>query len=332
MNQDFLATTAKRLTTPPKGILAADESSPTCDKRFEALGIPTTLENRRAYRELLLAAPEIENYISGFILFDETIRQSTNDGVAFTSLMSKKGLDIGIKVDQGLEDLSGHPGEKVTKGLETLPARLAEYHQMGATFAKWRAVYTVGAGTPSEECIKANAERFAQYALYCQAEDIVPMIEPEVLFDGTHSIDECFTATSKNLAVVFKELEKSGVYLPGIILKTSMVLAGKDNPQKSSPEEVAAKTLECLKSIVPANIGGVVFLSGGQGDEDSTLNLNAMHKGVELPWNLTFSYSRGIQNPVLKHWAEDLSDISGSQKILIEMVKKNSLASMGQYK
>jgi fructose-bisphosphate aldolase class I len=253
-------------------------------------------------------------------------------GVHFTSLMKDKGVGVGIKVDQGLDDLPGHPEEKVTKGLDGLPARLAEYRSMGATFAKWRAVYTVGASTPSDECMKANAENFVKYALLCHAENIVPMIEPEVLFDGKHSIEECFIATSKNLKIIFQELDKNKVFLPGVILKTSMVLAGKDSSQKSSPEEVAAKTLECLKANVPLDIGGVVFLSGGQDDEDATKNLNAMHANGALPWNLTFSYSRGIQNPVLKFWAKDMSNVTGAQNMLIDMAKKNSLASVGQYK
>jgi fructose-bisphosphate aldolase class I len=331
INEQLLKDATARLTIKPKGILAADESSATCNKRFEKLGIATTEENRRAYRELLISAPELENYISGIILFDETIRQSTKDGKTFVSLMNLKGIDVGIKVDAGLKDLPGHEGEKFTDGLVGLPERLQEYHNMGATFAKWRAVYTVGENLPSAECMKINAEALAEYALMCQEKNIVPIIEPEVLFDGSHTIEECFASTSKNLNVVFATMMMKGVYIPGVILKTSMVLAGKDAVKASTPNEVANMTLQCLKDHVPADIGGIVFLSGGQDADYATKNLNAMHKGGDLPWALTFSYSRGIQNSVIEYWAKNPSDVAGAQKILIEMCKKNSLASIGQY-
>jgi fructose-bisphosphate aldolase class I len=315
----------------PKGILAADESSPTCNKRFEKLGIEQTEEKRREYRELLITAPGLEQYISGFILFDETIRQSSLDGKTFVSLLQSKGMDAGIKVDKGLVDFPPVMGEKVTTGLEGLPDRLKEYHDMGATFAKWRAVYTVGKDTPSENCMQENAKVLAQYALFCQEADIVPMVEPEVLFDGEHTIEECYEATSKNLKVLFTELKNQNVYLPGLILKTSMVIEGKDAQLKSSSEKIAELTIKCLKENVPSDIGGIVFLSGGQESMQATVNLNAMHKGEPLPWPLSFSYSRALQNEVLKYWASNQADTAGAQKLLVEAAKANSLASEGKF-
>ncbi len=331
INEQLLKDTVARLVLKPKGILAADESSPTCNKRFEKLGIATTEENRRFYRELLISAPNLESYISGIILFDETIRQSTKDGMTFVSIMNKKGVDVGIKVDAGTKDLEGHEGEKFTDGLVGLPERLQEYHNMGATFAKWRAVYTVGENLPSMECMQKNAESLAEYALMCQEKNIVPISEPEVVFDGSHTREQCFTSTAKNLDILFPAMVMKGVYIPGVILKTSMVLAGKEAVKPSNSDEVAEMTLKCLKDHVPTDIGGIVFLSGGQRDLDATRNLNAMHKKGDLPWALTFSYSRGIQNPVLEYWAKNPLDIVGAQKILIEMCKKNSLASVGKY-
>jgi fructose-bisphosphate aldolase class I len=330
MNKDELAKMAAKLTHPPKGILAADESAPTCDARFDKLGIPKTEENRREYREILITAPGIEQYISGYILFDETIRQSTLSGKSFPSVMKEKGLEVGIKVDKGTVDLAGHPGEKVTEGLEGLEARLEEYKSMGAVFAKWRAIYTIGKNTPSEECMRENAKRMAEYAKLCQQAGIVPIFEPEVLIEGDHDIQKCYEVTAKNLDIVFSELKSAGVYLPGAILKTSMVIPGKA-AQKADPREVAEMTLKCLKEHVPSDIGGIVFLSGGQSEEDSTIHLNLMHQMGELPWNLTFSYSRAIQNPVLKYWALHREDISGAQALLLQAAKNNSEASLGKY-
>ncbi len=332
MNQNKLKDTAKRLTNPPKGILAADESSPTCDARFEKLGIAKTEENRRAYRELLITTPGIEEYISGFILFDETIRQSTKDGVPFTQIMQSKGLDIGIKVDKGTKDFPPIAGDKVTEGLDGLDARLKEYEALGATFAKWRAVYPIGENIPSVEAMKENAIRLAEYAYLCQENNIVPIIEPEVLLDGDHSIEKCYQVTAENLDVVFAELKKRGVYIPGLILKTSMVISGNKAAIRAPAEQVAKMTIKCLKEHVPADIGGIVFLSGGQEDLEATENLNAMHQNGPLPWNLTFSYSRAIQNPVLKAWAKNPADVAGAQALLLEQAKANSLASLGKYK
>jgi len=332
MNQDILMQTVARLVKPPKGILAIDESLPTCNKRFEKLDIPTTEEKRREYRELLVTAPNIEKYVSGYILFDETIRQSTKNGKNFTSILQSKGIDIGIKVDAGTVDLIGHSGEKTTKGLDGLADRLKEYKKLGATFAKWRAVYAIGENIPSVGCMKTNAEIFAKYAKLCQENDIVPIVEPEVLIDGDHTIEKCYEITAYNLQVVFDELRTANVFIPGIILKTSMVLPGKDTKEKSSSGKIAEMTIKCLKEKVPSVIGGIVFLSGGQSDEDATRNLNAMHKIGPLSWPLTFSYGRAIQNPALQSWAKNSSDIANAQKLLLEAARNNSLASIGQYK
>lgn len=332
MNQEILVQTVKRLVMPPKGLLAADESTNSCNARFEKVGVPTTEEKRREYRELLITAPELENYISGVIFYDETIRQFTMDGTRFTDILKAKGVEIGIKVDEGLVDFANHPGEKITKGLEGLGDRLKEYKKFGATFAKWRTVYTIGENTPSETLMKINAETLAKYALVCQENDIVPIIEPEVLMDGGHSIDKCYTVTARNLDVVFSELSAQKVYLPGLILKTNMVLPGKDADIIVDPRDVAQMTVKCLKEKVPAEIGGIVFLSGGQGSEDAIYHLNAMHNLGPLPWHLTFSYSRALQNEVLKSWANNPRAISKAQDLLIVAARNNSLASVGEYK
>ncbi|MBI2627754.1 fructose-bisphosphate aldolase class I [Candidatus Nomurabacteria bacterium] len=331
MNKEILIKTISRLIASPKGILAIDESLKTCNGRFEKFGVPTTEEKRREYRELLITAPEIEKYISGYILFDETIRQKTKDGKSFTSILQSKGINIGIKVDQGLADFLFHPGEKITKGIDGLSDRLKEYKNMGAIFAKWRAVYSIGENIPSVDCMKENAILLAKYAVLCQELDIVPIIEPEVLIDGNHSIEKCYEVTARNLDIIFSELNKLGVFLPGMILKTSMVLPGKEVSEKSSPEEIAQMTLKCLQEHAPSTIGGIVFLSGGQIDEDATKNLNAMHKLRSLPWPLTFSYGRAIQNSALKSWAENPDDITSAQALLTQRARANSLASVGEY-
>ncbi len=331
MDKDILIKTVARLTNPPKGILAVDESAPTCNARFEKLGVASTEENRRAYRELLITAPHINQFISGFIFYDETIRQSTKDHTPFPSVMTSQGMDVGIKVDMGTKDFPNHEGEKVTDGLDGLSLRLKEYRSMGATFAKWRAVYTISDTLPSEDLMHTNAETLTKYALACQAENIVPIIEPEILYEGTHTIERCYEVTAKNLDILFKTLEKQNVFLEGLILKTSMVLAGKDAKEPSSPAMIAGMTVRCLKEHVPENIGAIVFLSGGQGAEESTMSLNIMHQMGPLPWNLTFSYSRAIQNKVLEHWAKNPNDAGGAQEILLEVAKANSLASIGKY-
>lgn len=331
MNQEILIQTIKRLVAPSKGILAIDESLKTCGSRFEKLGVPNTEEKRREYRELLITAPDIEKYISGYILFDETIRQSLSSGENFTSILQSKGIEIGIKVDAGTADFLEHPGEKITKGLDGLEDRLKEYKRFGATFAKWRAVYVIGKNTPSEECMKANAEIFAKYATLCQENDIVPIVEPEVLTDGNHGIEKCYAVTARNLEVIFDELKSARVFIPGIILKTNMILPGKDSEVAVYNMEIAQNTVKCLKEKVPDVIGGIVFLSGGQKDEEATKNLNAMHNLGPIPWPLTFSYGRAIQNSVLQNWAKNPSDARGAQALLLNAAKNNSLASVGNY-
>ena len=332
MNQEILTKTIARLVSPAKGILAIDEGLETCNKRFVKLSVPTTEEKRREYRELLITAPEIEKYISGYILFDETIRQSTKDGKSFTSVLQAKNIDVGIKVDQGLIDMPSHLGEKITQGLEKLSDRLKEYKSMGATFAKWRAVYEIGENIPSIDCMKENAVLFSKYATLCQELNIVPIVEPEILIDGDHSIEKCFEVTAQNLDIIFAELQNANVFIPGIILKTSMIISGKNSKEKLSNEEIAKMTVQCLKEHVPAQIGGIVFLSGGQGNEEATMNLNAMHQMGPLPWPLTFSYGRAIQNPALQSWAENGEDVVGAQALLLTTAKNNSLASIGEYK
>ena len=331
-NKNNLTETVSRLIATPKGILAIDESIPTFNKRFEKLGIISSEENRRAYRELLVTAPNIEQYISGYILYDETIRQKTTDGKSFTSILQEKGINIGIKVDMGTKDFPPILGDKITEGLAGLAERLHEYKEMGATFAKWRATYSIGKETPSEVCMQANADIFAEYAQMCQNEGIVPIVEPEILIDGDHTIEQCFEVTSRNLDIVFKTLSAKNIYFPGMILKTSMVISGKEAVVQSKADEVAEMTIKCFKEHIPKEVGGVVFLSGGQSDEDATKNLNAMHKHMPLPWPLSFSYGRAIQNKALMSWAKNPSDISTVQKLLLNSAKENSLARMGEYK
>lgn len=331
MYTQVLQATVRRLLAPPKGILAIDESVETCNKRFAALAIAETAEKRRAYRDLIIRTPEIEKYISGMILYDETIRQTALDGESFAHILKKKGIEVGIKVDMGTKDFALHPGEKITEGLDNLRGRLAEYKALGATFAKWRAVITIGEGLPTQADLHANADALAGYSALCQEQEIVPVVEPEVLMDGDHSIERCFEVTAQNLDVLFSELKALDVYIPGVILKTNMVLAGKGAPAQSSIEEVAEYTLKCLKEHVPENIGGIVFLSGGQEEEESTLHLNVMHQMGALPWPLTFSYARAIQNDALTYWATHPDDISHAQALLLKRAEANSLASIGKY-
>lgn len=323
--------TVARLLESPKGILAIDESTNTCNSRFEKLGLEQTEEKRREYRELLVTAPGVEQYISGYILFDETIRQSTREGKSFTSIIEEKGLHIGIKADTGLSDLPGHPGEKITLGIDGLPERLKQYKNMGAVFTKWRAVYTIGENTPSEACVMENARNLAEYALLCQMIGLVPIVEPEVLTDGEHTIERCYDVTARNLDAIFSELQAKEVFIPGVILKTSMVLPGQNSKLEIYEKEIARLTVKCLKEHTPEHIGGIVFLSGGMKDEDATRRLNNMHKMGPLPWPLTFSYGRAIQNPALHSWAENPADVSTAQKLLVEAAERNSRASVGKY-
>lgn len=334
MNLETLKETAKKMVAPGKGILAADESASTCQKRFDSVGVECTEETRRQYRQTIFMAPSVEQYLSGVILYDETIRQKTDDGTPIPEYLAKKGIMPGIKVDMGAKDMALHPNEKITEGLDGLRERLTEYKAMGAKFAKWRAVITIGNDIPSEACIHSNAHALARYAALCQEADIVPMVEPEVLIDGDHTIERCFEITEETLEELFEELERQHVALEGVILKASMVIAGKKATKQSSVDEVADQTLRVLKEEVPPNLAGVVFLSGGQGDEQSTAHLNKMNQMGQgkLPWPLSFSYSRAIQNPVLKIWAADTkANVGKAQEALLFRAKMNSLASQGKY-
>lgn len=332
MNAETLKKVASQIVAQGKGIIAADESSSTIQKRFDAVGVPCTEEGRRVYRQTLITAEGLEQYVSGIILYDETLRQETDDHVRFPDVLAQKGILPGIKVDAGAKDLALHQGEKVTEGLDGLRERLAEYNTFGAAFAKWRAVITIGPDIPTDACIHANAHAMARYAALCQEADIVPIVEPEVLIDGDHSLERCFEVTATMLKKTLEELAGQDVLLEGTILKASMVIAGKKAAKQSSAQEVAEATLRCLKENVPANLAGVVFLSGGQGDEQATENLNAMNAMGKSPWPLTFSYSRAIQNPVLKIWAESPNaNVGKAQEALLFRSKMNALASLGKY-
>ena len=324
-----LKDTVSKMMQDKKGILAADESNGTCNKRFQALGIPETEEERRRWRELLLCAPEMENYVSGVILYDETIRQSDDSGKKFTDCLKEKNVLIGIKVDEGLQEYIDHPGENLTHGLNGLPARLQEYKSLGATFAKWRAAYGISERTPSEDAIRENSEILARYAVICQEHDIVPMVEPEVLLDGNHSIEKAKEVTIKVLKGLFEALVKHHVHLDGLILKTSMVLSGKDAENRADEKAVAEATVEVLKECVPENVGGVVFLSGGQTSDEATANFNEIAKHEPLPWPLAFSFSRAIQNDALATWAGKISNIDLAREAFLERLKSNSKADQG---
>lgn len=328
-----LRQTARAMVAPGKGILAMDESNATCNKRFEMLGIPTTEERRRAYRELILTTPNLSEFISGAILYDETIRQSSQSGVPFTQVMQDAGMIVGIKVDTGAKDLAACPGEKVTEGLDGLRERVAEYYQMGARFAKWRAVITIGDTIPSRTCIEANAHALARYATLCQEGGLVPIVEPEVLIDGNHTIERCYQVTDQTLQTVFAQLRLQTVALDQMILKPSMVIAGLDCPTQSTVEQVAEMTIQVLRDTVPASVPGIAFLSGGQSNQRSTEHLNLMNVkyGALCPWHITFSYARAIQQPALLHWAGNDANIPAAQQLLYHRAKLNGLASSGQY-
>jgi len=332
MNLRELQDTAKAMVAAGKGILAMDESDPTINKRFKQVGIENTPENRYAWRALLITTPNLGKYISGAILFDETIRQSTADGTPFPQYLAKQGIIPGIKVDKGAKDLAGFPGEKVAEGLDGLRERLAEYKGMGARFAKWRAVITIGKDIPTKACIHANAHALARYAALCQEAGIVPIVEPEVLIDGDHTIDRCYAVTSETLSAVFAELQEQRVRPEGAVLKPSMVISGLKCPQQASVEEVAAKTVECLIKNVPKSLAGIAFLSGGQTHAQATANLNAMNRmRKDLPWPLTFSYARALQQPALETWLGKSENVAAAQKVLLHRAKLNGAASTGQY-
>jgi len=315
-----------------KGILAADESSPTIKKRFTSINVESTEENRRTYRQLLFTTPGINEYISGVILFDETLRQSADDGTTFVELLQKQNIIPGIKVDKGAKDLATAPGEKITEGLDGLRDRLNEYYELGARFAKWRAVITIGEDIPSQYCIDVNAHALARYAALSQEAGLVPIVEPEVLMDGDHTIEQCYHVTEATLNCVFQALYDQNVMLEGILLKPNMVLSGKDCSQQAGAEEVAELTVDCFNNTVPAAVPGIVFLSGGQTNEIATANLNAMNAmDVNHPWELSFSYGRALQEPPLKAWRGEAANIEKAQQAFHHRAKCNSSARYGKY-
>lgn len=332
MDSSTLNKIAKAILAPGKGLLAMDESTSTCKKRFDAYSIECTEENRREYREMLLTAEGLEQFISGAILYDETIRQKTKNDGAFTDVLKKKGILVGIKVDTGAKEMALHAGEKITEGLDGLRERLVEYKTFGAEFAKWRAVITIGPDMPSRACIKSNAHALARYAALCQEASIVPVVEPEVLMEGDYDISRCFDVTSDLLKIVFEELYEQGVSMEGTVLKASMVLSGKQCLAQVDRDKVAQQTLKCLQQNVPANLAGVVFLSGGQTDEKATAHLDAMNRIAQgkLPWPLSFSYGRALQAAALKIWATQ-KDTSRAQGVLVRRCELNSLATKGKY-
>ena len=335
MSIDQLPEIAQAMVARGKGIIAIDESNATIKKRFDTVGVENTEENRRAYREMLLTTPGLGEHISGAILYDETLRQKTKDGVPFTQVMMDNGILPGIKVDKGTTPLAGFPGEVVTDGLDGLRERLNEYAGLGAKFAKWRAVININIedGMPSDTCIEANAHALARYAALCQEAGIVPMVEPEVIMGGEHDIDDCFVVTEKVLRSLFNALYQHNVMLEGTILKASMVIPGKDCPDQASAEDVADYTVQCLKSAVPAALPGIVFLSGGQSDEDSTAHLNEMNKQENLPWPLSFSYGRAMQSAALKIWGQDIvNNVAKAQETVHARARANGLAAMGEWK
>jgi fructose-bisphosphate aldolase class I len=332
MDTALLSKTAAAMVAKGKGLLAADESAGTCETRFKSVGVDCTEENRRTYRGLLFTTPGVEQFLSGVILFDETIRQKTNDGVPFADYLAKKGIIPGIKVDAGAKNLPLCPGEKVTEGLDGLAKRLEEYFKLGARFAKWRAVITIGKGIPTHTCIYANAHALARYAAACQEASIVPIIEPEVLLDGDHTVERCEEVTEATLRACYAANAAYNVVPEHVILKASMVVSGKNNPKQAGIDEVAERTVRVLKRTVPASQPGVVFLSGGQSDEAATAHLNAMAAMKGLPWPLTFSYSRALQNPPLKTWKGQAGNINAAQKAFHHRAHMNGLAAQGKWR
>ena len=332
MQLDTLESTAQEMVAPGRGILAMDESTGTCTSRFEKLGVESTESTRLSYREMLVTTPELSRYISGAILFDETLRQKVTGEVPFAEYLDRVGIVPGIKVDMGAKALAGHPGEKVTEGLDGLRERLQEYVSLGARFAKWRAVITIGKGIPSDACIMANAHALARYAALCQEAGVVPIVEPEVLMDGAHTIDTCRTETEKTLSVVFDELHEQGVALSGIVLKPNMVISGKDSTEQADVNEVAEQTVRCLMTTVPSEVPGIAFLSGGQTDEQATQHLNRMNQlDIEVPWRLTFSYGRALQQAPMKAWSGDDSKRGEVHDKTLQRALVNAYASKGEY-
>lgn len=332
MSSKQLVEVAQAMVAEGKGILAIDESTGTIAKRLKSVNLESTEDNRRAYRDMLLTTPGLGQHISGAILYDETIRQAALDGTPFTQVMTAAGIMPGIKVDAGAHPLAGHPGELVTEGLDGLRARLKEYASLGAKFAKWRAVITIGDAIPTSACVEANGHALARYAALCQEAGIVPMVEPEVLMDGDHSIDACYEITEATLRSLFNHLYEQNVLLEGTILKASMVISGSEAADRAGVQEVAEATISCLLNSVPAALAGVVFLSGGQSDAEATAHLDAMNKMGGLPWPLSFSYGRALQAPSLAKWGENPAEnVPAAQALLAHRARMNGLAAMGQY-
>ncbi len=326
-----LESTARALVAEGKGILAADESDSTIKKRFDSIGLESTEDNRRAYRDMLFTAEGTEDYISGVILFDETIRQNGLDGTPFPKLLESRGIIPGIKVDNGAKPLAHAEGETITEGLDGLRDRLGEYRELGARFAKWRATYSIGGGRPSEYCIWTNAHALARYAALCQEAGIVPIVEPEVLMDGDHSVEEAYHVTSKVLTAVYTELHDQRVELEGTLLKPNMVLSGYEASNRAGVDDVAESTLRCFYRHVPAAVPGIVFLSGGQSDEDATAHLNAINARGPHPWEISFSYGRALQAPALKAWGGKPENVEAGQRAYYHRAKMNSAARTGVY-
>jgi len=333
MNVQELSDTARALVAGDKGLLAMDESNPTCNKRFAALGIPQTEEARRAYREMIVTTPGLGESISGVILYDETIRQKKKDGTPLVQVITAAGIIPGIKVDMGAKPMAGHPGEKVTEGLDKLRDRLKDYVRMGTRFAKWRAVIAVGDGIPSRGCIEANAHALARYASLCQEEGLVPIVEPEVLMEGGHTLERCGEVTEDVLRTVFDQLYDQRVALEGMILKPNMVLPGLTCPTQESVEVVADATVRCLLRAVPAAVPGIAFLSGGQTGELASARLNAMNMRFKsrLPWAVAFSFARAIQQPALEIWKGQEANVSAAQQVLVHRARCNRAARRGEY-
>ena len=327
-----LASTARALVAPGKGILAADESDGTIKKRFDTIDVESTEETRRAYRDMLFTTPGVEEHISGVILFDETLRQSSADGTPFPELLRSRGIVPGIKVDKGAKALAGAPGEKVTEGLDGLRGRLEEYRGLGAGFAKWRAVITIGDAIPSDYCIDANAHALARYAALCVEQGLVPIVEPEVLMDGSHTIETCYDVTSRTLERVFGALFEQRVPLEQILLKPNMVISGSDCETQASAEQIAEMTVRCFSRHVPAAVPGIVFLSGGQSDVEATVNLNEMNKSFpDVPWQISFSYGRALQAPPLQTWSGQAENVGSAQEAFGHRAMCNGKARHGEY-
>lgn len=332
MRTNDLASIAKAMVAPGKGILAADESTGTIEKRFKGISVECTEENRRAYRDMLFTTRGLGEFISGVILYDETLRQKSADGTSFADLLTKNDVLPGIKVDIGAKDMALCPDEKITEGLDGLAKRCAEYVKLGAKFAKWRAVITIGRDIPSAACITANAHALARYAAICQAAGLVPIVEPEVLMDGDHDIDRCEDVTERTLRETFAALASQRVVLERMVLKPSMVVSGKDCAKQAGVQEVAVRTLQTLKRAVPAAVPGIAFLSGGQSDELATAHLDAMNKIGGAPWALTFSYGRALQHPALTSWKGSAGNVPAAQRALHHRARMNALATLGQYR